>query len=184
MGGGGGRSLKLLDAGMIYPISDSPWVSPVHCVPKKGGITVVANEENELIPTLIDSSGEFYGFSGYFQIPIDPQDQEKTTFTCPYGTFREPSQAILALVKCLPIHFNGIVLIVPLQFEKMLKRSEDHEFSILIGRSATLCVEKELIPMTHLLEKETPFVFSKDCIDAFETFKKKLIEAPILVVPD
>ncbi|GKE74650.1 reverse transcriptase domain-containing protein, partial [Tanacetum coccineum] len=40
--------LKLLDARMIYLISDSPWVSPVHCVPKKGGITVVANEENEL----------------------------------------------------------------------------------------------------------------------------------------
>nr|GFB41472.1 reverse transcriptase domain-containing protein [Tanacetum cinerariifolium] len=38
---------KLLDAGLIYPISDSPWVSPVHCVPKKGGFTVV---ENELIP--------------------------------------------------------------------------------------------------------------------------------------
>ncbi|GKA84918.1 reverse transcriptase domain-containing protein [Tanacetum coccineum] len=43
--------IKLLDARMIYPISDSPWVSPVHCVPKKCGITVVANEENELIPT-------------------------------------------------------------------------------------------------------------------------------------
>nr|GEU82905.1 reverse transcriptase domain-containing protein [Tanacetum cinerariifolium] len=39
-------------------------------------------------------------------------------------------------------------------------------------------------PMTHLLEKETPFVFSKDCIDAFETLKKKLTEASILVVPD
>ncbi|GKE54303.1 reverse transcriptase domain-containing protein, partial [Tanacetum coccineum] len=39
-------------------------------------------------------------------------------------------------------------------------------------------------PMTHLLEKETPFVFSKDCIDAFETLKKNLTEAPILVVPD
>nr|GEW45529.1 reverse transcriptase domain-containing protein [Tanacetum cinerariifolium] len=39
-------------------------------------------------------------------------------------------------------------------------------------------------PMTHLLEKETPFVFSKDCIDAFGTLKKKLTEAPILVVPD
>ncbi|GKE05618.1 reverse transcriptase domain-containing protein [Tanacetum coccineum] len=37
--------------------------------------------------------------------------------------------------------------------------------------------------MTHLLEKETPFVFSKDCIDAFQTLKKKLTEAPILVVP-
>nr|GFB14102.1 reverse transcriptase domain-containing protein [Tanacetum cinerariifolium] len=39
-------------------------------------------------------------------------------------------------------------------------------------------------PMTHLLEKETPFIFSKDCINAFETLKKKLIEAPILVVLD
>nr|GEZ70346.1 reverse transcriptase domain-containing protein [Tanacetum cinerariifolium] len=115
---------KLLDAGLIYPISDSPWVSPVHCVPKKGGFTVVANKENELIPTrlvtgwrvcidyrklneatrkdhfplpFIDqmlerlAGNEYYcfldGFSGYFQIPIDPRDQEKTTFTCPYGTF-------------------------------------------------------------------------------------------------
>nr|GEZ67923.1 reverse transcriptase domain-containing protein [Tanacetum cinerariifolium] len=43
--------IKLLDAGMIYPISDSPWVSPIHCVSKKGGMTVVSNENNELIPT-------------------------------------------------------------------------------------------------------------------------------------
>ncbi|GJT14513.1 reverse transcriptase domain-containing protein [Tanacetum coccineum] len=115
---------KLLDAGLIYLISNSPWVSPVHCVPKKGGFTVVKNDENELIPTrlvtgwhvCIDyrklneatrkdhfplpfmdqmlerlAGNEYYcfldGFSGYFQIPIDPHDQEKTTFTCPYGTF-------------------------------------------------------------------------------------------------
>ncbi|GJW31358.1 reverse transcriptase domain-containing protein [Tanacetum coccineum] len=43
--------IKLLDAGLIYPISDSPWFSPVHCVPKKGGMTVIENEDNELIPT-------------------------------------------------------------------------------------------------------------------------------------
>ncbi|GJW56549.1 hypothetical protein Tco_0103280 [Tanacetum coccineum] len=43
--------IKLLDAGLIYPISDSSWVSPVHCVPKKGGMTVVENEDNEFIPT-------------------------------------------------------------------------------------------------------------------------------------
>nr|GFA66662.1 reverse transcriptase domain-containing protein [Tanacetum cinerariifolium] len=41
----------LLDAGLIYPISDSPWVSPIHCVPKKGGMTVIKNDENELVPT-------------------------------------------------------------------------------------------------------------------------------------
>ncbi|GJZ70865.1 reverse transcriptase domain-containing protein [Tanacetum coccineum] len=69
---------KLLDAGLIYPISDSPWVSPVHCVPKKGGMTVITNDENELIPTRLVTDGD---------IPIDPKDQEKTTFTCPYGTF-------------------------------------------------------------------------------------------------
>nr|GEX07635.1 reverse transcriptase domain-containing protein [Tanacetum cinerariifolium] len=115
---------KLLDAGLIYPISDSLWASPVHCVPKKGSFTVVENEENELIPTrlvtgwrvCIDyrklneatrkdhfplpfmdqmlerlAGNVFYcfldGFSGYFQISIGPRDQEKTTFTCPYGTF-------------------------------------------------------------------------------------------------
>ncbi|GKF12288.1 hypothetical protein Tco_0050214 [Tanacetum coccineum] len=109
--------IKLLNAGLIYPISDSLWVSPVHCVPKKGGITVIENEDNELMPTrlvtgwrvCIDyrklndatskdhfplsfmdqmlerlAGNEYYyfldGFSGYFQIPIDPQDEEKTTF--------------------------------------------------------------------------------------------------------
>nr|GEY95299.1 reverse transcriptase domain-containing protein [Tanacetum cinerariifolium] len=116
--------IKLLEAGLIYPISDSPWVSLVHCVPKKGGFIVVENEDNELIPTrlvtgwrvCIDyrklneatwkdhfplpfmdqmlerlAGNQYYcfldGFSGYFQIPIDPKDQEKTTFTCPNGTF-------------------------------------------------------------------------------------------------
>ena len=43
--------VKLLDAGIIYSISDSPWVSPVQVVPKKGGMTVITNDKNELIPT-------------------------------------------------------------------------------------------------------------------------------------
>jgi len=43
--------LKLLEAGLIYPISDSSWVTPVQVVPKKGGMTVVKNYRNELIPT-------------------------------------------------------------------------------------------------------------------------------------
>ncbi|XP_076929392.1 uncharacterized protein LOC143593754 [Bidens hawaiensis] len=71
--------IKFLDACLIYPISDSSWVSPVQVVPKKGGMTVVTNERNELIPTRT--------VTGYFQILIAREDQENTTFTCLYGTF-------------------------------------------------------------------------------------------------
>ncbi|GJW38481.1 reverse transcriptase domain-containing protein [Tanacetum coccineum] len=43
--------VKLLDTSIIYLIANSPWVRPIHCVPKKGGITVVTNENDELVPT-------------------------------------------------------------------------------------------------------------------------------------
>ncbi|XP_071928190.1 uncharacterized protein [Coffea arabica] len=116
--------LKWLDAGIVFPISDSVWISPIHVVPKKGGMTTIVGKNDELIPSrlvvgwrvCIDyrklntvtrkdhfplpfldqlleriAGYEFYcfldGFSGYNQIAIAPEDQEKTTFTCPYGTF-------------------------------------------------------------------------------------------------
>jgi hypothetical protein len=47
--------IKLLDAGIIYPISDSKWVSPIHVVPKRAGLTVVKNQDNKLVPTHIQS---------------------------------------------------------------------------------------------------------------------------------
>ncbi|GJR21422.1 reverse transcriptase domain-containing protein [Tanacetum coccineum] len=61
-----------------------------------------------------------------------------------------------------------------------------NKLPMIIAKGLKDGFEKEALkrPMTHLLKKETPFVFSKDCIDAFETLKKKLTEAPILVIPD
>ncbi|GJY08368.1 reverse transcriptase domain-containing protein [Tanacetum coccineum] len=116
---------------------------------------------------------------GYFQILIDPQDQEKTTFTCPYGTFayrRMPfglCNAPGTFQRCMMAIFHDMI-------EKTMEVFMD-DFSVF-GDSFDSCLsnlEKMLKrPMTHLLEKETPFVFSKDCIDAFETLKKKLTEAP------
>ncbi|GJU55002.1 putative nucleotidyltransferase, ribonuclease H [Tanacetum coccineum] len=79
--------VKLLDSGLIYSISDSPWVSPIHVVPKKGGMTVVLNDNNELIPSRTVTGWCVCIDYGFFQIPIAPEDQEKTTFTCSYGTF-------------------------------------------------------------------------------------------------
>jgi hypothetical protein len=46
---------KLLDAGIIYPIFDSKWVSSIHIVPKRVGLMVVKNKDNELVPTRIQS---------------------------------------------------------------------------------------------------------------------------------
>ena len=116
--------LKLLQASIIYPISDSEWVSPTQVVPKKTGVTVVKIQNGELVPTRIQNgwrvcidyrrlnavtrkdhfplpfidqmlerlaSHAFYcfldGYSGYLQVPIASEDQEKTTFTCPFSTF-------------------------------------------------------------------------------------------------
>nr|GEY96271.1 DNA-directed DNA polymerase [Tanacetum cinerariifolium] len=275
------KVIKLLDAGMIYPISNSPWVSLVHCVPKKGGMNIVANENNELIPTrlvtgwrvcidyrklneLLEKT-EFYcfldGFSGYFQIPIDLKDQEKTTFTCPYGTFayrRMPFGLCNApgmFQRCTIAIFHDMIektmevvmddfLVFGDSFssclsnlDKMLKRREDTNLVLNWDKCHFMCkegivlghkiskskieVDREKVdviaklphpttlkgvrsflahagfyrrfiqdfskiaqPTTYILEKETSFVFSKDYIDAFETLKKKLTEAPILVVPD
>ncbi|GKB89549.1 reverse transcriptase domain-containing protein [Tanacetum coccineum] len=290
--------IKLLDAGLIYPISDSPWVSPVHCVPKKGGMTVVMNDDNELIPTrlvtgwrvCIDyrklndatrkdhfplpfmdqmlerlAGNEFYcfldGFSGYFQIPIDPQDQEKTTFTCPYGTFaykRMPfglCNAPGTFQRCMTAIFHDMIERTMEVFmddfsvfgdnfskcldnlDKMLNRCEETNLvlnwekchfmvkeGIVLGHKISkngLEVDRAKVeviaklpypttvkgvrsflghagfyrrfiqdfskiarPMTHLLEKETPFVFSDECKQAFNDLRKKLIESPILVVPN
>nr|GEY47147.1 reverse transcriptase domain-containing protein [Tanacetum cinerariifolium] len=264
---------KLLDAGLIYPISDNPWVSPVHCVPKKGGFTVVKNEENELIPTRLVTSwrvcidyqklneatrkdhfplpfmdqmlerlagNEYYcfhdGFSGYFQIPLDPRDQEETTFTCPYGTFdyrRMPfglCNAPGTFQRCMLAIFHDMVektmevfmddfSVFGNSFEtclsrldKMLQRCEDTKLCLNWEKSHFMVKEGIVLghkisrnsflghagfyrrfikdfskisrPMTHLLEKDTLFIFSEDCIKAFQTLKQKLTEAPVLIAPN
>ncbi|KAK1607432.1 hypothetical protein QYE76_031105 [Lolium multiflorum] len=142
--------LKLLEAGIIYPIADSRWVSPVHCVPKKGGMTVVPNDNDELIPQrivvgyrmcidfrkvnkvtkkdhyplpFIDQMLErlsknthfcfLDGYSGFSQIAVKAKDQEKTTFTCPYGTYayrRMPfglCNAPATFQRCMSAIFHG-----------------------------------------------------------------------------
>nr|GEZ36821.1 reverse transcriptase domain-containing protein [Tanacetum cinerariifolium] len=135
--------LKLLDAGLIYPISDSPWVSLVHCVPKKGGFTVVENEENKLIPTRLVTR---------WHINI-------------------PHPTIIDVIAKLP-HPTTIKGIRSFLGHAGFYRRFIQDFS------------KIARPMTRLLEKDTPFIFFKKCIEAFQSLKKKLTEAPILVAPD
>ncbi|GKD06269.1 reverse transcriptase domain-containing protein [Tanacetum coccineum] len=78
---------KLLDAGLIYPISDSLWYRKLNEATRKDHFPLPFMDQ--MLERL--AGNEYYcfldGLSGYFQIPIDPNDQEKKTFTCPYGTF-------------------------------------------------------------------------------------------------
>nr|GEX18891.1 DNA-directed DNA polymerase [Tanacetum cinerariifolium] len=187
----------------------------------KGGMTVVTNEENELVPKRLVTrwrvcidyqklneatrkdhfplpfmdqmlerlvGNEYYcfldGFSGYFHILIDPKDQEKTTFTYPYGTFaykRMPfglCNAPGTFQRCMMAIFHD-------KIEQTMEVFMD-DFSVF-GDSFSTCLtnlEKMLKrPMTHLLEKNAQF-FSNDCVQAFQTLKKKLTEAPILIAPN
>ncbi|GJX51960.1 reverse transcriptase domain-containing protein [Tanacetum coccineum] len=209
--------IKLLEAGLIYPIFDSPWVSPVHCVPKKGGITVIENDDNELIPTrlitgcrvCIDyqklndatrkdhfslpfmdqilerlAGNEYYcfldGFSGYFQIPIDPKDQENTTFTCPYGTFayrRMPfglCNAPGTFQRCMMAIFHDrIEEIMEVFMGAVLGKRKTKHFQPIYYASKTMTdaqahyttTEKELLAVVYAFEKFWPYlVLSKTIV--------------------
>ncbi|GJX74415.1 reverse transcriptase domain-containing protein [Tanacetum coccineum] len=166
--------IKLLDTCIIYPIADSPWVSPIYCVLKKGGITVVTNKNDELVPTrtvtgwrvcidyrklneatakdqfplsftdqmLERLAGNKYfcvlnDFSGYFQIPIDPMDQEITTFTCPFDTY---SYRRMSFGLCnAPTTFQRCMLAI---FHDMIEESVEvfmDDFSIF-GNSCDNCL--------------------------------------------
>ncbi|RVW60246.1 Retrovirus-related Pol polyprotein from transposon 297 [Vitis vinifera] len=182
--------LKLLQAGIIYPISDSPWVSPTQVVPKKSGITVVQNEKGEEITTRLTSgwrvcidyrklnavtrkdhfplpfidqvlervSGHpFYcfldGYSGYFQIEIDLADQEKTTFTCPFGTYayrRMPfglCNAPATFQRCMLSIFSDMVERIMEVFMDDITVYGGTFEECLVNLEAVLhrCIEKDLV---------------------------------------
>nr|GEZ70208.1 reverse transcriptase domain-containing protein [Tanacetum cinerariifolium] len=120
-----------------------PWVSPIHCVPKKGGMTVITNDENELVPTRLVTG---------WRVCID------------YRKLNEATRKD---------HF-------PLPFmDQMLERLAGNEYYCFLDGFSKISR-----PMTHLLEKNSPFIFSNECIQAFRTLKEKLTEAPILIAPN
>ncbi|CAN6723545.1 unnamed protein product [Malus baccata var. baccata] len=178
--------IKLLNCGVIYLISNSRWVSPVQCVPKKSGVTVVKNAENELVPTRIQTGWRvcidyrklnattrkdhfplpfidqmlerlaghsFYcfldGYSGYNQIVIALDDQEKTTFTCPFGTFayrRMPfglCNAPATFQRCMVSIFSDFV-------EKIIEVFMD-DFSVF-GNSFDGCLENLTLILKRCVE--------------------------------
>nr|GEY21678.1 reverse transcriptase domain-containing protein [Tanacetum cinerariifolium] len=119
---------KLLDAGLIYPISDSPWVSPVHYVPKKGGFTVVENEENELIP--IHLVTEWRVYVGYFS---DMVEKTMEVFMDDFSIFGNSFENCLS------------------RLDKMLQRCEDT--NLCLNWEKSHFIVKEGIVLGHKISK-------------------------------
>nr|GEW32721.1 hypothetical protein [Tanacetum cinerariifolium] len=177
--------LKLFDAGLIYSISDSPWVSPVHCVLKKGGFTVVENEENELILTRLVMGWRVCidycklkkaSRKDHFPLPFMDQMLERLAgnqYYCFLDSFSwiKVDKAIVDVIAKLP-HPTTVKVIRSFLGHAGFYQRFIQDFS----KIARL--------MTRLLEKDTPFLFSKECVKAFQTLKRTLIEAPILIASE
>ncbi|KAL2243926.1 UNVERIFIED_CONTAM: Retrovirus-related Pol polyprotein from transposon 17.6 [Sesamum indicum] len=187
--------LKLLDAGMIFPISDSEWVSPTQVVPKKTGITVIENSVGNLVPTRVQNgwrvcidyrklnaatrkdhfplpfidqmlerlAGQSHyccldGYSGFHQIPVAPEDQEKTTFTCSFGTFayrRMPfglCNAPATFQRCMVSIFSDFV-------EHFIEVFMD-DFTVY-GNSFEDCLEKLTKVLERCIEKNLVLNYEK-----------------------
>nr|GEX37333.1 reverse transcriptase domain-containing protein [Tanacetum cinerariifolium] len=263
---------KLLDAGLIYLISYSPWVSPVHCIPKKGGFTVVENEENELVPTRLVTGwwvcidyqklneatrkdhfplpfmdqmlerlarNEYYCFLDCFsgRIPFGLCNAPGTFQRCMLAIFHDMVEKTMEVFMDDFLVFRNSFENCLFRLDKMLQRCEDTNLSLNWEKSHFMVKEGIVLshkisingikvdtakvdviaklphpttvkgiqsflghvdfyrrfiqdffkisqPMTHLLEKNTPFIFSEDCIKSFQTLKKKLTKAPILIAPN
>ncbi|CAN6546972.1 unnamed protein product [Malus baccata var. baccata] len=151
--------IKLLDCGVIYPISDSHWVSPIQCVPKKSGVTVVENAENELVPTRIQTG---------WRVCIDYRKLNATTrkdhFPLPFL-----DQMLERLAeKGIEVDKSKIDLVRYLPSPTSVRE----DFS------------KIAQPLCHLLQKEVSFEFNEACEQAFNHLKDLLTSAPIITPPD
>nr|GEU89609.1 hypothetical protein [Tanacetum cinerariifolium] len=172
--------IKLLDARMIYPISDS--------------LCMIAIFHDMIEKTMEVFMDDFLVFEDSFSSCLSNLD--KMLKRC------EDTNLVLSWEKCHFMCKEGIVLghkilksgievdrakvdvIAKLPHPTTVKGVRSFLGHASFFRRFIQDFSKIARPMTHLLEKETPFVFSKDCINAFENLKKKLTEAPILVVPD
>ena len=130
--------LKLLEAGIIYPVADSEWVSLVHCVPKKGGITVVPNDKDELTPQRI--------ITGYRMV-IDFHKLNKATKKDHY-----PFPFINQMLERLSKHTHLCFLDGYSGFSQILVSAEDQSKLLLLALSVILLIDVcLLVYVMHLL---------------------------------
>ncbi|GJT16242.1 reverse transcriptase domain-containing protein [Tanacetum coccineum] len=162
--------VKLLDAGIIYPIVDSLWVSPIHCVPKKGGITVVTNENDELVPTRTIMGWRV-------RIPFGLCNSPATFQRCMLAIFHDMIEESVEVFMDDFSFFGNSFDICLNNLDKMLERCKD--VHLVLNWEKCHFMVKEGIVLGH---KDTPFEFYDECQKAFKLLKEKLTCASVIIL--
>ncbi|RDX65082.1 Retrovirus-related Pol polyprotein, partial [Mucuna pruriens] len=194
---------KLLAAGIIYPISDSQWVSPVQVVPKKSGMTVMKNQQDELVPTRIQNSWRdcMEVFMDDFTVYADSFEACLSNLTRVLRRCMD-TNLVLNFEKCHFMVTEGIVLghLVSNRGIEVDKAKIDiitslpnpasvREVRSFLGhagfyRRFIKNFSKLALPLSKLLQKDVEFNFDQPCIEAFQELKNRLTSAPILQAPN
>ncbi|XP_074374208.1 uncharacterized protein LOC141714595 [Apium graveolens] len=155
--------LKCLDNGIIFPISDSSWVSPIQVVLKKSGINVVTNENDEQVSTRVQSGW-----------------REKCHFMVKEGIVLGHKIS----KKGIEVDKAKIDLIASLPPPKSVKAIRSFLGHAGFYRRFIKDFSKKARPLTNLLSKDVKFEFNSDCLQSFEHLKKELTSSPIIKSPD
>ncbi|XP_042415435.1 uncharacterized protein LOC122004648 [Zingiber officinale] len=138
------------------------------------------------------------GYTGYFQICIDPEDQEKTTFTCPFGTFayrrmpfglcNAPEHGIvlghIVSRKGIEVDPAKVSAISSLSYPACMREVRAFLGHAGFYRRFIRDFSKIALPLSQLLQKDVVFDFDQRCMEAFDRLKEALTSAPIIGPPD
>ncbi|XP_073057250.1 uncharacterized protein [Primulina eburnea] len=193
--------LKLLNAGLIYAISDSSWVSPMQVVPKKGGMVVLKNENDELISTRIVTGWRMVIQMCMMAIFADMVEDIMEVVMDDFSRCQEKN-LVLNWEKCYFMVQEGIVLghkasskglevdrAKVAVVENLPPPKNIKGIRSVLGHAGFYCrfikdFSKITKPLCNLVEKESSFIFDDNCLQAFEKIKKALVTTPIIIVPD
>ncbi|XP_057719582.1 uncharacterized protein LOC130934009 [Arachis stenosperma] len=161
---------RLLEADIIYPISDSEWVNPVQVVPKKSGVTTVKNEHGELIVTTVQNA---------WRVCIDYKHLNQATCKDHY-----PLLFIDQMLDRLSVDPAKVDVIFGLPYPSSVR-----EVLLFLGHAGFYQrfikdFSKVALPLSRLLHKDVEFELSTDCKEAFDKLKTALNQAPIVRGPD
>ncbi|CAN6579504.1 unnamed protein product [Malus baccata var. baccata] len=189
--------IKLLGVGIIYPISDSKWVSPVQVVPKRSGVTVVKNEASELVPTRVQNSWRVC--TDYRKInnttrkdhfPISFIDQmlescsggsRKYDFHMSIWHIYIPEDAVWTLqCSCHISKVYGNSLPLPTTVREVRSFLGHAGFYRRFMKDFSMIYR----PLCRLLQKDVTFDMNEECVVAFNKLKELLSTAPVIMPPD